>query len=119
MWGLGVEGEASIRMLRTLGARVVLVDDAKPTYEDAEVLAIERGGLEALLRCHAVVKSPGISRYLPAAAALDAAGVPVVGGLGLWLQGAPIERVVAITGTKGKSASEVAMLRASSKPSQA
>ncbi|MSV89291.1 MAG: hypothetical protein F2876_05715, partial [Actinobacteria bacterium] len=39
VWGLGVEGEASIRMLRTLGARVVLVDDAKPTYEDAEVLA--------------------------------------------------------------------------------
>ncbi len=103
VWGLGVEGEASIRMLRTLGARVVLVDDAKPTYEDAEVLAIERGGLEALLRCHAVVKSPGISRYLPAAAALDAAGVPVLGGLGLWLQGAPIERVVAVTGTKGKS----------------
>ncbi len=103
VWGLGVEGEASIRMLRTLGARVTLVDDAKQSYEGAEVLATDRGGLDALLRCDAVVKSPGISRYLPATTDLLAAGVPVVGGLGLWLQGAPLDRVVAITGTKGKS----------------
>lgn len=103
VWGLGVEGAASIRMLRTLGARVVLVDDAKVAYEGAEVLATDRGGLDALLRCDAVVKSPGISRSLRSVAALDAAGVPVVGGLGLWLQGAPLDRVVAITGTKGKS----------------
>ncbi len=103
VWGLGVEGDASIRKLRTLGARLVLVDDAKPTYEGSEVLSTDRGGLDALLRCDAVVKSPGISRYLPAAAALETAGVAVLGGLGLWLQAAPLDRVVAITGTKGKS----------------
>ena len=36
-------------------------------------------------------------------AALEAAGIPVVGGLGLWLQEADRSRVVCITGTKGKS----------------
>ena len=30
-------------------------------------------------------------------------GVALVGGLGLWLQSAPLDRVVVITGTKGKS----------------
>jgi UDP-N-acetylmuramoylalanine--D-glutamate ligase len=35
--------------------------------------------------------------------ALGERGVPVVGGLGLWLQGADRSRVVAVTGTKGKS----------------
>jgi UDP-N-acetylmuramoylalanine--D-glutamate ligase len=36
-------------------------------------------------------------------AALEDAGTPVVGGLGLWLEEADRSRVVAITGTKGKS----------------
>ena len=103
VWGLGVEGEANLRMLRALGARTVLVDDAKPSHDGAEVLASDRGGLEALLRCDAVVKSPGISRHGRGVAALDAAGVPVLGGIGLWLQAAPLDRVVAVTGTKGKS----------------
>jgi UDP-N-acetylmuramoylalanine--D-glutamate ligase len=36
-------------------------------------------------------------------ARLEQLGIPVVGGLGLWLQEAPVERVVCVTGTKGKS----------------
>jgi UDP-N-acetylmuramoylalanine--D-glutamate ligase len=36
-------------------------------------------------------------------AQLEAAGVPVRGGLGLWLEGARLDRVACVTGTKGKS----------------
>jgi UDP-N-acetylmuramoylalanine--D-glutamate ligase len=36
-------------------------------------------------------------------AELEAAGVPVAGGLGLWMEGVDRERVVCVTGTKGKS----------------
>ena len=60
-------------------------------------------GLAALEKCDAVVKSPGISRYRPEVARLTERGVPVAGGLGLWLQEADPRRVLLITGTKGKS----------------
>ena len=103
VWGLGVEGDANLRTLLGLGADVVLVDDAKQEHAGHEVLHGERGGLEALLRCDAVVKSPGISRRRAPAERLVAAGVPLLGGTGLWLQGVPLDRVVMITGTKGKS----------------
>lgn len=103
VWGLGVEGDTNLRTLLALGAEVVLVDDAKHEHAGREVLHADRGGLDALVRCDAVVKSPGISRHRPSAQRIVDAGVPLLGGLGLWLQGAPLDRVVLITGTKGKS----------------
>ncbi len=105
LWGLGVEGRASLRRLRRLGAEPVLVDDAPqtPELDGLEVLATGRGGLERLLRCEVVVKSPGVSRYRPEVARLAEAGVAVCGGLGLWMVEADPSRVACITGTKGKS----------------
>ena len=67
------------------------------------MLATADSGLAALAHCDVVVKSPGISRYRPDVAELEARGIPVAGGLGLWLQEADRDRVVCITGTKGKS----------------
>jgi UDP-N-acetylmuramoylalanine--D-glutamate ligase len=105
VWGLGVEGTASIRRLRSMGRTPVLVDDAPaaPALDGLEVLATGSGGLAALLRCDVVVKSPGISRYRPEVAHLEASGVPVCGGLGLFMEEADPTRVACITGTKGKS----------------
>jgi UDP-N-acetylmuramoyl-L-alanine---L-glutamate ligase len=105
VWGLGVEGHASIRRLRALGRAPVLVDDAPTasTVEGLDVLATGSGGLAALLACDVVLKSPGVSRYRPEVAQLEAAGVAVCGGLGLFLQDADPTRVACITGTKGKS----------------
>jgi UDP-N-acetylmuramoylalanine--D-glutamate ligase len=105
LWGLGVEGGASLRLLERRGTSPILVDDRPPAerFGGREVLSTEGEGLAALLRCDVVIKSPGISRYRPEVAQLEAAGVPVRGGLGLWLEGAPLDRVVCITGTKGKS----------------
>ena len=102
LWGVGTEGRASLRKLRVLGVEPVMVDDA-PSGDDGEVLATGAGGAEALARCDAVVKSPGISRRRPEVAALEADGVAVVGGLGLWLEEVDRSRVVCVTGTKGKS----------------
>ena len=101
VWGLGVEGRANVRKLAALGVFPhVLVDD-RPA--DASVVGTEAGGLEALAECDVVVKSPGISRTREDLRALEDAGVPVTGGLGLWLAEADRERVLCITGTKGKS----------------
>src|SRR3954466_14992014 len=101
VWGLGVEGHANLRKLATLGvAPAVLVDDKPAT---ADVVATVEGGLERLAPCDVVIKPPGISRYREDLRALEAGGVPVVGGLGLWLADADRGRVVCVTGTKGKS----------------
>jgi UDP-N-acetylmuramoylalanine--D-glutamate ligase len=100
VWGLGREGRASLRKLRTLGAEPVLVDDHP---NEPGVLGTGSGGLAALRRCDVVIKTPGISRYRPEAAELDRLGIPVVGGLGLWLAEADLRRVLVVTGTKGKS----------------
>jgi len=105
VWGLGVEGMANLRKLISIGVDPVLVDDQpQPEGPDGRlVLATAGGGLEALAGCEVVVKTPGISRYRDDLQELQSHGIPVVGGLGLWLQEAARDRVVCITGTKGKS----------------
>jgi UDP-N-acetylmuramoylalanine--D-glutamate ligase len=102
VWGFGREGSANLRKLRSMGVEPVLVDDS-PAPDAANVLRTDDGGLDALLKCEVVVKTPGISRYRPEAERLRDAGVVLTGGLGLWLQEADRERVVVVTGTKGKS----------------
>jgi UDP-N-acetylmuramoyl-L-alanine---L-glutamate ligase len=108
VWGLGREGHANLRKLLALGVEPVLVDDA-PAGPVAvpggtlPVLATGETGLAALEQCDAVVKTPGLSRYRPEVARLSGLGIPVVGGLGLWLAEADLRRVLCVTGTKGKS----------------
>jgi UDP-N-acetylmuramoylalanine--D-glutamate ligase len=99
-WGLGREGQANLRKLRSIGVEPVLVDDHPG---EPDVLATAGAGLDALKQCDVVVKTPGLSRYRPEVAELAANGVTVTGGLGLWLAGADRSRVVCVTGTKGKS----------------
>src|SRR5262249_61592666 len=99
---LGSEGEENLHRRRSLAVWPVLAEDT-PGADWETVLATAAGGLDALGRCEVVVKTPGISRYRPEAERLRAAGVVLAGGLGLWLQEADRERVVCVTGTKGKS----------------
>jgi UDP-N-acetylmuramoylalanine--D-glutamate ligase len=100
VWGLGKEGHAAVRKLRTLGIAPVLVDDSP---NESGVLPTADGGLDALKHAEVVIKTPGISPYGLAAAELRAAGVTLVGGLSLWANEADLSRVVYVTGTKGKS----------------
>jgi UDP-N-acetylmuramoyl-L-alanine---L-glutamate ligase len=100
LWGLGREGHASLRKLRAMGVEPLLVDDSPG---EQGVLKTADGGLEALERCQVVIKTPGISPYIPEADELRTAGVTLAGGLGLWMNEADLARVVYVTGTKGKS----------------
>lgn len=100
VWGLGREGQATVRKLRTLAVAPVLVDDSP---NDPGVLPTADGGLAALKNVDVVIKTPGISPYSPAAEELRAAGVTLAGGLGLWMNEADTSRVAYVTGTKGKS----------------
>lgn len=106
--GAARSGIAASRLLVERGARVTL-SDARAEVPEASALeaigvALETGGhLPATFtEADLVVLSPGVPPEQPAVAAARAGGVPVIGEVELasrWLSG----RVIAITGTKGKS----------------
>jgi UDP-N-acetylmuramoylalanine--D-glutamate ligase len=106
--GAARSGIAAAELLARRGARVTL-SETRDQIANAEPL--ERLGVELELGGHhtdtfsgadLIVMSPGVPPVQPVIAAARAAGVPVIGELELasrWLRG----RIVAITGTKGKS----------------
>ena len=106
--GAARSGLAAADLLVRRGARVT-VTDREPAVEGAEALAgrgvrFELGGHRpaTLASADLVVVSPGVPLNQPALDAARDASVPVMGELELasrWLRG----RIVAITGTKGKS----------------
>ncbi len=106
--GAARSGVAAAHLLVARGASVVLTD-TRETIEPADELrragvVLELGGhrAETLNSADLIVLSPGVSPRQADVAAARAAGVPVIGELELasrWLAG----RIVAITGTKGKS----------------
>ena len=106
--GAARSGIAAARLLASRGAQVTLTDlqPALPAQEAIEGAGIRLalGGHEPALLSAAdlVVVSPGVPPRQPALEAARAAGVPVIGELEFasrFLSG----RLVAITGTKGKS----------------
>lgn len=92
IFGFGIEGKATARMLDQLGHSYRIVEhDWPPAAELAAENAV-------------VIKSPGIPPSNQWLTELATAGVEVTTGLELWLSSHPDpDRVVLVTGTKGKS----------------
>lgn len=99
--GYGVEGRATHERLVDVASSLVLVDDA--VGRGPGVIQSSEGGLEALETCDVVLKSPGIPRRRYDVLELERRGVRVTSALNLWLHDTERARVVAVTGTKGKS----------------
>ena len=110
IWGFGREGHAAIRALRHRAPGLTLA------LYCTEAEAAEARAFDAALRVYAnepdavalsaydvVVKSPGISAYKPAIITAQAQGTRFTSGTALWFAENPQARVVAVTGTKGKS----------------
>ena len=106
--GAARSGIAAAELLVRHGATVTLTDVRETIAEDAQLrragVDLELGGHrpETLRGADLIVLSPGVPPTQPAIAEARAAGVPVMGEMELasrWLRG----RIVAITGTKGKS----------------
>jgi UDP-N-acetylmuramoylalanine--D-glutamate ligase len=106
--GAARSGVAAAELLVRRGARVTL-SDVRESLDDEDRLraagvTLELGGHQSATFTGAdlVVLSPGVPSRQPVLEAARRAGVPVMGELELasrWLRG----RVIAITGTKGKS----------------
>ena len=106
--GAGRSGIAAAELLARQGA-VVTLSETRGTVAEADRLrrigiALELGGHqpETFAAADLVVTSPGIPLAQPAFEAARARGTEIIGELELawrWVQG----RVIAITGTKGKS----------------
>jgi UDP-N-acetylmuramoylalanine--D-glutamate ligase len=106
--GAARSGVAAAELLARRGASVTL-SEMRPHLDEEDRLRqagveLELGGHvpATLLRADLIVTSPGVPYRHPLVEAARHAGVPVMGELELasrWLRG----RIVAITGTKGKS----------------
>jgi UDP-N-acetylmuramoylalanine--D-glutamate ligase len=106
--GAARSGMAAAELLVRRGADVVLSDLREQIEDEARLrsagVTLELGGhrIETFVNAELVVLSPGVPLAHPAVEAARRAGVVVIGELELasrWLRG----RIVAITGTKGKS----------------
>lgn len=110
--GAARSGIAAAELLVDRGAQVTL-SESGPAIAGGERLArlgvaLEVGGhgMATFTEADLVVLSPGVPPELPAVVAARAHGIPVIGDVELasrWLAG----RVIAITGTKGKSTTTV------------
>jgi UDP-N-acetylmuramoylalanine--D-glutamate ligase len=108
VWGMGVEGCATVALARSRGVEPVLIDDHPERLADLEVL--QGSGPPVLLpgavpwsEVDVVVRAPGVSRYRPELALAESAGVVVTTAMALWLDDYADATVLAVTGTKGKS----------------
>ena len=106
--GAARSGLAAAALLRKRGARVTLTE-SRPSFAEAAALEaagvrVEAGGHQAatLAGADLVVVSPGVPLEQPVFAAARDRGVEIIGELEMawrWLKG----KVIAVTGTKGKS----------------
>jgi UDP-N-acetylmuramoylalanine--D-glutamate ligase len=108
--GAARSGIAAAQLLARRGAHVTL-SESKPSIDGIDAAVLAKAGVGLELGGHTagsfngadlIVTSPGVPMELPELADARARGVPVIGEVELafrWLRG----RVIAVTGTKGKS----------------
>lgn len=107
--GLGLSGLATVEALVAGGAIVIAWDDREDRHAEAARLGarIENPEQADWSGIDALVLSPGIPHTHPAphpaAAQAKAAGVAIIGDVELLLAECPDAKIVAITGTNGKS----------------
>ncbi|MGH8147245.1 MAG: Mur ligase family protein, partial [Rhodanobacteraceae bacterium] len=126
VWGCGREGRSVLAALRkcfpdkpltvycNAAEAAALRDELEPSPSrggqggdsvgsSALDICIEPPDVDALASHDIVIKSPGVSAYKPEIIAAQERGTIFTSGTALWFGENPGARVVAVTGTKGKS----------------
>ncbi len=111
IWGCGREGRSVLAALRrrfpdkplTLYCKSGEADAVRARCDPHLHVADASPDADALASHDIVIKSPGISAYKPEILAARERGTRFASGTALWFGENPDARVVAVTGTKGKS----------------
>lgn len=109
VWGAGREGRAALATLRRhlpeLVPTLICPATEAAALAATPALALETRAPDAALLAgfDIVIKSPGIPSRRPEIAAARAAGTRFTSGTAIWFAENPQARVIAVTGTKGKS----------------
>ena len=109
IWGLGREGRATLAALqqRLPALAVTLFCSANEAAElanrDRVSVVTQAPGVAELSKFDVVIKSPGISDYRAELIEARRNGTRFTSGTALWFAERPDARVIAVTGTKGKS----------------
>ncbi len=91
IWGMGKEGEAALKALQRYAP-------------SAQIIPITEENKQDLQFCQILIKSPGVSLYRSEIQELKQKGIPILSGSSLFFQNKnPKTKVLAVTGTKGKS----------------
>jgi UDP-N-acetylmuramoylalanine--D-glutamate ligase len=110
--GLGRSGRAAAILLAQRGISVYASDGGTGQSVEQSVVALRARGVDAtggghdlarIARAALVVVSPGVPPEAPPLAAARAAGVPIVSEIEVALDALPDTRIIAITGTNGKT----------------
>lgn len=104
IWGAGREGRAAHEELWRRGIPgLFAVTGGGPVPADlAAIAAVGPAALERLKAADVIIKSPGVPRTSPEFRCIRDLAIPVTSLTDLWLS-ANAARVLAVTGTKGKS----------------
>jgi UDP-N-acetylmuramoyl-L-alanine---L-glutamate ligase len=113
VWGAGREISSFAAQLAhhlPLARIAVVALDADPDGDVRTTLGVSGARLAigadvsaALADCDVIIRSPGVSIHRPELHKLRDAGIPVTTATALWLAERNGSRVIAVTGTKGKS----------------
>ncbi|MFZ0666059.1 MAG: Mur ligase family protein, partial [Acidimicrobiales bacterium] len=114
IWGTGREGRAIASIALDRGADVVVFQDASDDGSSPSEIELQTGRGPRTLRVlppssvageslDILIRSPGVSRYRPELESLRDAGVPVTTATALWFDDFAGKRVIAVTGSKGKT----------------
>ena len=109
IWGGGRDGRAAATQLATQSCTLVVISDFPSADSSSQQLAADFSiplvGPDALdsLGLSFIVRSPGVSRYRPEILSLRDKGIPSSNLFALWLADQAPERIIGVTGTKGKS----------------
>ncbi len=107
VWGFGREGRVALAALRArlpdLPITLFCSEADALALDDAPAVITTAPDAAALSAFDIVIKSPGISIYRPEILLAQHNGTHFTSGTALWFAEHPEARVIAVTGTKGKS----------------
>src|SRR5258708_1711908 len=102
--GAGRSGLAAARFLKRLGARVFLSDSGRSLGPVPSGIQVETGRhTDRLLQSDLIIRSPGVPGHLPILEKIRRRKIPVWSELELASRITKYRRLIAITGTNGKT----------------